>query len=212
MIRIIIADSREEHRKRLFATLSAFSDFKIAGEAEDSYETLKLVESLKPEAAIIALDMPGIDIIKFSKMIKKRSPETAILVHANPEDWRLLYRALSSLTTGFITRMTSPDMLFLSINVVIRGGAVLAPEITSRFQFYDDANSEEKPLSEYFPVLTIGDLQVLALIRDGYTHEEIACKLKLKPQSVRNRASRILKKTGLHDRTQLALYANRYGL
>jgi DNA-binding NarL/FixJ family response regulator len=222
MIRIAIIDSREEYRKELYSTLNCQDDFEIIGFGKDGYEAVRLVDLDKPDVILLDIDLPYADGVKTASLIKSRSPSTAVVVFSDVDDYRYIFNALHSGVSCYLSRKTAPDFLFQSIRTVYFGGSLIAPEFTAGknrlsstlvheyIPLYESNPSREK--SRLLENVSLTELRVMGCVGRGLANREIAEQLKLREGTVRNYISAALQKTGLRDRTQLAIFSIQHGL
>jgi DNA-binding NarL/FixJ family response regulator len=224
MIRIAIIDSREEYRKELYGILNCQDDFEIIGFGKDGYEAVRLVDLDKPDVILLDIDLPYADGVKTASLIKSRSPSTAVVVFSDVDDYRYIFNALHSGVSCYLSRKTAPDFLFQSIRTVYFGGSLIAPEfITGKNQLFSALAREYIPAHESNPPrqrekprlpknVSVTELKVIGCVGKGLTNREIAEQLELREGTVRNYVSSVLQKTGLRDRTQLAIFSIQHGL
>ncbi|MDR2049323.1 MAG: response regulator transcription factor [Treponema sp.] len=223
MIRIAIIDSREEYRKELYSILNCQDDFEIIGLGKDGYEAVRLVDLNKPDVILLDIDLPYADGVKTASLIKSRSPSTAVVVFSDVDDYRYIFNALHSGVSCYLSRKTTPDFLSQSIRTVYFGGSLIAPEfITEKSRFFSNLVHESVPAYENNPSgqrkkprlpknVSVTELRVIGCVGKGLTNREIAEQLKLREGTVRNYISSVLQKTGLRDRTQLAIFSIQHG-
>jgi DNA-binding NarL/FixJ family response regulator len=223
MIRIAIIDSQEEYRKELYSILNCQDDFEIIGLGKDGYEAVRLVDSSKPDVILLNIDLPCADGIKTASLIKVRSPSTAIIVFSDVDDCRYIFKAFHNGVSCYLSRKTTPDFLSQSIRTVYFGGSLIAPEFT------DGTSRVFSSLADYIPAyqnkparqgerphlpknVSNTELLVIGCVGKGLANREIAEELELREGTVRNYISSLLQKTGLRDRTQLAIFSLKHGL
>lgn len=217
MIRIAIIDSQTEYGKKLSRILACQQDFKVIGLGKDGYEALRIVDVHKPDIVVLDNDLPYVDGVTAAALIKSRSPSTAVIILSRLDDLHIL-DAFSSGVSGYVTRTTSPDFLSQSIRTVYYGGSLLSPEIAAHAsRLFSDFVHEQtaltsRPLPKLPKNVSVKELQVMGCLGRGLTNREIADTLKLREGTVRNYISSVLQKTGLRDRTQIALFSLTHGL
>jgi DNA-binding NarL/FixJ family response regulator len=222
MIRIAIIDSQEEYRKELYSILNCQDDFEIIGLGKDGYDAVRLVDSNKPDVILLDIELPYADGVKTASLIKSRSPPTAIIVFSDVDDYRYIFNAFHVGVSCYLSKKTSPDFLFQSIRMVYHGGSLIAPEFAAgtrrafstlageHIPAYKSNPSREK--SHLLGNVSLTELRVMGCVGRGLTNREIAEQLKLREGTVRNYVSAVLQKTGLRDRTQLAIFSIQHGL
>ncbi|GHV85201.1 DNA-binding response regulator [Spirochaetia bacterium] len=237
MIQIVIIDSQKEGQEYLRAYLSSQNDFNIVGIGSSGYEAIRLVETHKPD--IVLMDnLPLGSGVKTASLIKSRSPGTSIILNGKE---RRIFTGFFNGISGYVTT-SNPELLYHAIRAVYHGGCLIAPESAAGFYHIAakltgivlksrgehrtasfnavvvGKNSPEeikleKPKSVTLPAtISSSEMQIMGFVGQGYTNKEIAKKLYLTEGTIRNYISAVLHKTGLHDRTQVAIYAIKAGL
>jgi DNA-binding NarL/FixJ family response regulator len=222
VIRITIIDSREEYREELYNILNCQDDFEIIGLGKDGYEAVRLVDLNKPDVILLNIDLPYVDSVKTASLIKARSPSTGVVIFSEVVDSRYIFNAFHSGVSCYLSKKTAPDFLFQSIRMVYHGGSLIAPEFTAGTNRIFSALTEYIPAQKNSPVqrkkphlpknVSHTELRVIGCVGKGLTNREIAEQLELREGTVRNYISSVLQKTGLRDRTQLAIFSIEHGL
>jgi DNA-binding NarL/FixJ family response regulator len=226
MIRITIIDSHEEYQKELYSILNCQEDFEIIGLGKDGYEAVRLVDQNKPDVVLLDIDLPHVDGVKTASLIKSRFPSTAVIVFSDVDDSGHIIDAFHGGVSCYLSRETPPDFLFQAIRMAYHGGSLIAPEFTAGTRRIFSAMAEHVPA---FPVyknnparqgkkpclpknVSHSELRVIGCVGKGLNNREIAERLELREGTVRNYISAVLQKTGLRDRTQLAIFSIEHGL
>jgi DNA-binding NarL/FixJ family response regulator len=237
MIAIVIINNNKKCRDCIRANLLCQKDFRVAGLGGDIYEALKLVDAHKPD--IVLMDISLDDEVKTAALIKNRSPGTSIIIYTDGKERRILTLVFSGIS-GYITKKADPELLYLGIRTVYRGGRLMTSEIASNCNTIAAKMADEvlksrgelrgftMPLVEKTEspdpadtadtrpelpgTISLVELRIMGFVGQGYTNRQIAEKLMLREGTVRNYVSAVLQKTGLHDRTQMAVYAIKSGL
>jgi DNA-binding NarL/FixJ family response regulator len=214
MIKIVLVDSQEEHRRSLFTCLSCQKDFFLAGLGKDGYEAIRLVEMYKPDIALLELELPLINGIKAAFLLKHRAPSTSVIILSSGGNHRNILRAFSSCIAGYISKATSPELLNDAIRVVYHGGKLISSEIADQLsRSFTAGIFPGEPRKAIVPIsISYTELEIMGRIGRGLSNREIAEQLSLREGTVRNYISALLQKIGLHDRTQIAIYALRHDL
>ena len=206
-IRILIADDHFVVREGLKALISFDPNIDVVGEAADGIEAVHQVCALKPDVILLDLVMPrqgGLDTIPY---IKKENPNSRILVLTSYAEDEKVWTAIKSGAQGYLLKDAHPTQLIQAIHDVYRGETSLHPTIANKLIAEFNNPNRSKPNS-----LTNREEQVLKLVAQGYSNEEISKKLFLSKRTVATHVSNILGKLHLANRTQAALYALRQGL
>lgn len=208
-IRILMADDHAIVREGLRSLIATDPQLKLVGEASDGEEAVRLFAELIPDVTLLDLMMPRKDGISAIEEIKAHNPEAKILVLTSFVEDEKVFPAIKAGALGYLLKETSPDDLLQAIREVYRGESSLSPAIARKLinelNRPVDAPQTEEPLSER-------ELEVLVLIAEGLSNQEIADQLVVSVRTVRNHVGNILSKLHLANRTQAALYAVRKGL
>ncbi len=225
MIRIAIVDDQEMVRDSLKILLSAQEDFQVVGMGKDGYDALRLVDGLRPDVLLLDIRMPIMDGVEATATLKAKSPGTAIIILTTFDDDEYVLNAIRNGASGYLLKSSGMDELAQAIRTVHAGGSLMTPEIaTKAFRLFSElAKEREAPKgggtqasrlgADDFPSeLSRTELTIMTLIGRGLANKEVAAELSLSEGTVRNYISAILQKTGLRDRTQIAIFAVRKGL
>jgi DNA-binding NarL/FixJ family response regulator len=218
MIRVVIVDSENDFRDSVKNLLSAQKDFDVVGVGGDGYDALKLVDELKPDVALLELELPMLNAMKIYPSLKLRSPNTAIIILTKTSDDATILRGISTGLSGYLLRSSVLDEISLAVRRVHSDGFHMSREIALRaFQLFSESiqeNSHSNAKISIVPEKTLEpllinkvEMQIAAYIGEGLSNKQIAEQMNLKDGTVRNYISLILQKTGLEHRTQIAIYA-----
>ncbi|MFZ5809651.1 MAG: response regulator [Chloroflexota bacterium] len=208
-IRILVADDHPLIRDSLRTLLKTEADLELVGEAVDGDEAVRKALDLQPDVILMDLVMPKKDGLQAIMEIKQIKADISILVLTSFSDEDKVFPAIRAGALGYLLKDASPEELLKAIHDVYRGMPSLHPSIALQLLREINRPSElpraENPLSER-------ELEVLKLIAQGLTNQEIATKLVLSEWTVRTHVRNILTKLHLANRTQAALFALRKGL
>ena len=208
-IRVLIVDDHPIVRDSLHTLITTEPDLELVGEAANGEEAVKQANELKPDVILMDLVMPVMDGLQAIGEIKRTNPEISILVLTSFSDEDKVFPAIRAGALGYLLKDSSPQHLLKAIHDVYRGEASLHPSIALQLireiNRPSDLPPVENPLSER-------ELDVLKLVAQGLTNQEIATRLNLSEWTVRTHVRNILGKLHLANRTQAALFALREGL
>lgn len=208
-IRVLIVDDHAIVRKGIRALLSEAGGFEVVGEADNGQTAVLLVQEMQPDVILMDLLMPGMDGIEATRRITSRQPTARILVLTSFAADNKVFPAIKAGALGYLLKDSSPDELVRAIRQVQRGEPSLHPTIARKLLQEIARPAEREPAPE---ALTPRELEVLQLIAQGLSNQEIADRISVSESTVRAHVSRILGKLHLASRTQAALYAVREGL
>lgn len=209
-ISIIIVDDHEVVRKGLRSYLDTLSDFKVVGEASSGEEALDLVKEQIPDIVLLDLILPGMDGVESTRRIKAISPRTNVVVLTSYHEDIHIFPALKAGAISYILKDVKMEQLVDALHRAAKGEVTLHPRVASRvLQNMREDNFEDQHL---FSDLTERELEVLRLIANGLTNNQIATQLFISENTVKGHVSNILSKLHLADRTQVAVYAWQSGI
>lgn len=208
-IRVLTADDHAVVREGLRALIDTEPGMVLVGEAADGAEAVRKARGLDPDVVLLDLVMPkksGIDAIGD---IKQAAPSARILVLTSFAEDDKVFPAIKAGAHGYLLKDTSPDELLRAIRDVHRGEPSMHPTIARKLMLELQRSSDLPPTQE---PLTEREAEVLSLVAQGLTNQDIADRLFVSERTVRTHVSNVLSKLHLANRTQAALYALRKGL
>ena len=214
-IRLIIADDHPVVRTGLQGMLAGQPDFEVVGEATTGAEAVEMVAQLQPKVILMDLQMPEMDGVTATAEIKTQHPEIHVLILTTYDADADILRAVEAGATGYLLKDVPSEQLAEAVRAAARGEAFIHPSVTRKVvaEFTRLAEREhrrrEQPLVE---PLSVRELEVLLLLAEGLSNQEIADRLYIAPGTVKNHVSNILSKLGVRDRTQAVLRAQELGL
>ena len=209
IIRVLIADDHAVVREGLRGLISSEPGMEVVAEARDGLETVQRVRALRPDVILVDLVMPRMDGIQAISEITAEFPGSRILVLTSFADDDKVFPAIKSGALGYLLKDSSPQELLDAIREVYHGESSLHPTIARKLI---RELSEPPNLPPADEPLTEREVEVLRLVAQGLSNEEIGGRLFISERTVRTHVSNILGKLHLANRTQAALYALREGL
>ncbi len=211
-VRVVIADDHTIIRDGLRSLISSARDFEVVGEAEDGREAVESVETLQPDLVLTDLSMPEMDGIDLIKTVKRRSPQTkvvALTVHRGEEH---ILAALKAGADAYVLKDASINELMTAIRSVLRGKHYISPEISGNLiESYRAGGKGQKELP-LRGLLTPREREVLKLIADGYTNQEIADTLCISIHTVETHRHHLTGKLDASNTAALIAHAIETGL
>lgn len=204
MIKVLIADDDAIVREGLKMIIASQQDMSVSGEAADGNEVLKLCREIRPDVALMDIRMPVCDGITAAEaMIEEKLCTPLLLTTFNEEEFIL--RALKSGISGYILKNSPAERILNAVRTVSVGGTVFQQDILDYIRGRIDVPNDAMEEKEIFSMLSPRETDIVKLIAEGFSNQEIADKLFISNGTVRNHISTILEKTGLDHRTQLAV-------
>ena len=210
LITILLVDDHEVVRQGVRAFFEAHAEFDVVGEAKNGAEAVKMAEEHIPNVVLMDLIMPGMDGVEATRLIKNISPRTQIVVLTSYHEDEHIFPALQAGALSYILKDVKMDELAEAVKKAALGEAVLHPHVAARVIVEIRGNKE----AEFNPhsYLTNREMEILKLIADGSSNNEIAKQLVISMHTVKGHVSNILSKLHLADRTQAAVYAWQKGV
>lgn len=209
-IRIVIADDHPIFRDGLRKLLSLEDDFEVVAEAKDGKEVLEILEEHDPDILLLDLKMPGLDGLTALQRLQTAKVRTKVIVLTASEDKNQFVQAMKFGTSGIVLKQTATDLLIKSIRKVHAGEIWLDSHTTAAVmrQFSSpveppslgNRDRERSPLSQR-------EREIVTLVAQGFKNKEMAEKMFISEQTVKNHLHNIFDKLGVSDRLELALYA-----
>ena len=208
MIRILLVDDQSIVREGLASLLETQSDLEIVGEAENGKIAIERSLVLKPDIILMDIRMPVMDGVAAIRILTKQAPEIKILVLTTFDDDEYVTQAMTCGAKGYLLKDTPSAELAQAIRAVNLGYTQLGPGLFEKALAANSQTSTNIPseLTE----LTSREKEVLQLIAKGYNNREIAAELYITERTVKNHVNSILRRLNLRDRTQAAIFANKY--
>lgn len=208
-IRILIADDHAIVREGLRALFATEPNLELVAEAADGMEAVDKARALKPDVILLDMMMPRKDGLQAIGEIMKENPNARVLVLTSFAEDEKVFPAIKAGALGYLLKDSSPQELIQGIQNVYRGEASLHPTIARKLM---RELSQPPGLPPTTDPLTEREVEILRLVAQGLSNDEIAERLVISERTVRTHVSHILDKLHLANRTQMALYAVREGI
>jgi DNA-binding NarL/FixJ family response regulator len=218
-IRVLLADDDALLRAGVAVVLGTADDIDVAGEAADGLHAVELCRSLQPDVVLMDVRMPGIDGIEATRRIIGAGLTGRVLVLTTFHHDEYVWGALRAGASGFLLKRSPPERLIDAVRTVAAGDALLDPSVTRdlirHFARWDAAGPRspgQASRRQSLAQLTPREAQVLRLVAEGYSNEEIAGLLVIAESTAKTHVKHVLAKIGARDRAQAVVIAYQSGL
>ncbi len=202
--RVVIADDQRLVRAGLRMLFDSTEDIEVVAEASDGAQAVRATAELLPDVVLMDLRMPGVDGITATEQIRSAQVDSKILVLTTFDDDEHLYPALAAGASGFLVKDTEPSELIAAVRRVAAGELVLSAHVLQRLVVR--AVDARGPGSVEPVTLTEREEDVLPLVIEGMSNQEIAARLHLGVTTVKTHVANLMTKLGAQNRVQLAVY------
>jgi NarL family two-component system response regulator LiaR len=208
MIRVLLVDDHEMVRMGVAAYLSTQPDIEVVGEAENGKRGVELALELRPDIILMDLVMDEMDGVEATKCIIQEWSAAKIVVVTSFLDDEKLYPVIEAGAASYMLKTSRASDIADALRATYRGETVLEPKVTGKMMSKMRQKQEYKPHEE----LTEREREILLLIAEGKSNQEIADELFIALKTVKTHVSNILNKLNVSDRTQAVIYAFRHQL
>jgi DNA-binding NarL/FixJ family response regulator len=228
-VHVALADDHDILRQGLRLLLSLQPELQVVGEARTGWQAVEVVENLQPDVVVMDISMPELDGLEACRIIRCRQPATQVLILTMHESEEYFLQALRVGAAGYLVKKAAPAELHTAILTIARGEVFLYPGLAKALVRAYLAQSAIPPatpphslrnqeplktsnIAEELLVLTPREREVLTLVAEGYTNQEIADRLTLSIKTVQAHRANVIEKLDLRDITHLVRFALRHRL
>ena len=213
-IRVLLADDQALVRAGFRALLEAQEGIVVVGEAGDGAEAIELTHALTPDVVLMDVRMPELDGLAATRAIAREESLSGvrIVILTTFELDEYVFEALKAGASGFLVKDTEPEDLVRAVRAVAAGDALLSPGVTRRLIEEYATRAREPSATPALTELTDREREVMALVAEGLSNEEIASRLFVSPATAKTHVSRAMVKLRARDRAQLVVFAYEAGL
>jgi DNA-binding NarL/FixJ family response regulator len=209
--KVLLVDDHAILRDGLKMVLDAQPGITVVGEAENGREALDLVEELHPDVVVMDIAMPQMNGAEATRQIKRRFPQTRVVILTMHENQQYLMQIVNAGATGAVLKRSAGSELVTAVKAASRGESFFSPSMASMLlEDYRVRLQQDEP--DDADMFTEREREVLQLVAEGKTNKEISDLLTVSIKTVQTHRAHIMEKLGAHDRTDLVRYAMRKGI
>jgi DNA-binding NarL/FixJ family response regulator len=214
MIRVLLADDQALVRAGFKALLDAQDDIEVLAEADNGEQAVELASTHKPDIVLMDIRMPEMDGLQATRAIAADAAlgDVRVVILTTFDLDEYVFEALRAGASGFLVKSTEPEELVHAVRVVAAGEALLSPGVTKRLVAEFAERAKEPGSAPALDALTEREREVMKLVAEGLTNDEIAERLVVSPATAKTHVSRAMVKLGARDRAQLVVFAFESGL
>jgi DNA-binding NarL/FixJ family response regulator len=214
-IRVLIADDQQLVREGLRVLLDLIPDIHVAGEAANGVEAVEQAQKVKPDVVLMDVQMPRLDGVAATRQIQETCPEVKVIILTTFDDDEYVFEGLRAGAAGYLLKDVPSEQLAEAIRAAARGEAFIHPSVTRKVVAELTRLTERERVRREQPLvepLSSREMEVLALLAQSLSNQEIADRLYIASGTVKNHVSNIISKLNARDRTQAVLQAQELGL
>ncbi len=217
-INILVVDDHPLFRRGIRGSLEHEADLIIVGEATDGISAVQQVDGLVPDIVLLDINMPQMSGLEVTRVIKRRHPQTGVIILTMREDDEQLFHAIRVGAAAYATKDIEAEALITLIRRVARGEYLINENVLSRpfvasrvLDQFRELSLIDSVAENVFSPLTPREIEILDCVAQGNSNKEIARILAISDQTVKNHITSILRKLAVNDRTQAVIYALKHG-
>jgi two-component system response regulator NreC len=211
-IRLLLVDDHDVVRTGLKMLLEGQPDLIIVGEAKNGLQAIALASSISPDVVVMDLTLPDISGIEATRQLKIEHPDIAVVALTIHEDEQYFFEMLQAGASGYIPKRAAPEDLISAIRAAAKNEIYIYPSLTKALVTDYLSRGSQETRSPPMDSLTVREEEVLALLAEGLSNEDIGEKLSISKHTVARHRENLMRKLELHSRSELVKYAIRKGL
>jgi DNA-binding NarL/FixJ family response regulator len=212
MIRVLLADDHELLRKGVRALLETHENIEVCGEAVDGHDTIQQVIDLKPDVTVLDLSMPGINGLEVTTEIRRRAPETEVLIFSAQDSENMVREVLGAGARGFIFKADASSHLTAAIEAVASHNLYFSAGVSQMFVNSFVGSKEKAPAADRGSILSSREIEITAMLAEGKSNKKIASELFISVRTVETHRRTIFQKLEISSVAELVKYAIRSGI
>jgi DNA-binding NarL/FixJ family response regulator len=211
-IRLLLVDDHEIVRTGISMLLESEKDIKIIGQASSGRQALELASQLHPDVVVMDITLPDISGIEVTRQLKGQHPEIAVVALTIHEDQQYFFEMLQAGADGYVPKRAASEDLIKAIHAAFNGQVFIYPSLAKVLVKDFLSQPEAEKSRESVNGITNREQEVLELLAIGKSNDEIAASLSISKHTVARHRENLMRKLGLHNRSELVKYAIRKGL
>ncbi len=215
---VLIVDDHPVYRRGIRWSIENEPDLLVVGEAGDGANAIQQIDLLVPDVVLIDINMPVMSGLEATRVVKRRHPQTGVIILTMHEDDEQLFHAIRVGASAYSTKDVESAELINLIRRVARGEYLINENVLSRpfvasrvLDQFRELSQVDSPAESVFSPLTPREVEILDCVAQGNSNKEIAPIVDISDQTVKNHITSILRKLAVNDRTQAVIYALRHG-
>ncbi len=217
-LRVVLVDDHPLYRQGVAHALTGVRDIQVVGEAGDGQTAIQLTDQLAPDVLITDINLPGLNGLEVTRVVRRRNPNVAVVVLTMHEDDEQLFNAIRAGAAAYAIKDIGPERLVELIRRAGRGEYLINETLLGRpmvacrvLRQFEKLATDNEGAEAIFAPLTGRELEILDCIARGLSNKEIAQSLNISDQTVKNHITSILRKLAVNDRTQAVIHALKRG-
>ena len=211
-IKVLVVDDHAIVRDGVCALLGLTPDIEVVGEASNGRQALEMIASLAPDVVLMDIAMPVMGGLEATRRICKEFPGTRVLALTQYDDKEYVFPVIEAGASGFISKAAASSELTSGIRAVYQGNSYLSPSVARHLVTDYQQEASKRKLADPYEQLTDREKDVLKLLAEDYTTQQIADMLVISPKTVEGHKTRLMAKLDIHSRVDLVKYALRKGI
>jgi DNA-binding NarL/FixJ family response regulator len=207
-IRVLLVDDHAILREGIKALLEKQDDIEVVAEAADGREAIPKAVQFRPDVVVLDISMPTMDGLESTRQMKRENPDIKVLVLTMHDNEEYFFQLLRAGASGYVTKKSVSRELVSAIEAVYRGESFFCPSM-AKFLLSDFLRLDKAVENTGQEELTPREREIVKLIAEGYTNQQIADLLHRSVKTIESHRSNILRKLGIHDSIELVKYAVR---
>lgn len=209
-IRVLVVDDHSIVRQGIRALLTMGTDIKVVGEATNGREAIEMALQLLPDVVVMDIAMPQLDGLEATRRLHKQNPDIKVVILTQYDNREYILSSIKVGAAGCIPKHALATDLIAAVHTVYKGDSFLYPSMAT--MVVEDLRDKATDVDDSYNSLTDREREILKLIAEDYTNEEIAEMLVISAKTVRNHRSSITEKLHVHGHSGLVKFAIRKGL